>query len=79
MPVNVVSSKFYRGINVPVLWCIAQEKGCASPFWATYRQWNENGAQVRKGEKAAIVVFWKFFDRPGAEETESEPDEKSGR
>ena len=31
------------------------------PFWATYKQWQERGCQVRKGEKAAMVVFWKAY------------------
>jgi antirestriction protein ArdC len=79
MPVNVESGKFYRGCNVPLLWCIMQEKGYSSPIFGTYKQWQGKDAQVRKGEKAASVVFWKFFDRPGAEETEAEPDDRSGR
>ena len=66
-PINAVTRKPYRGINVVVLWATAQEKGYTSGTWATYRQWQELGAQVRKGEKSANVVFWKFFDR---EETE---------
>jgi antirestriction protein ArdC len=79
MPANAATGKFYRGVNPLVLFATVQEKGYSSPLWATYKQWGEKEAQVRKGEKAAIVVFWKFFDRPGAEETEAEPDERSGR
>jgi antirestriction protein ArdC len=78
MPTNAVTGKFYRGINPVVLFATAQEKGYASPYWATYKQWSEKDSQVRKGEKAAIVVFWKFFDKPGDEsESEAEPDERS--
>ena len=49
------------------------------PFWiwATYAQWNELGAQVRKGEKAAFIVFWKFPNR--AEETEEGEEEENKR
>jgi antirestriction protein ArdC len=36
--------------------------GYGSGLWATYKQWSELGAQVRKGEKATSVVFWKFSD-----------------
>jgi antirestriction protein ArdC len=79
MPLNVQSNKFYRGVNVPVLWSVAQDKGYEHPIWGTYKQWSEKDAQVRKGEKAALVVFWKFFDNAKGEEAESEPDEKSGR
>lgn len=59
-PLNAVSRKAYRGINVLCLWAAAQAKGYASGEWATYKQWQEKGAQVRKGEKATSVVFWKF-------------------
>src|SRR5437773_4510572 len=59
-PVNVTSKKPYRGINTVCLWAAAQAKGYARGEWGTYQQWQERGAQVRKGEKATLVVFWKF-------------------
>jgi len=58
-PVNIASKKAYRGINVLALWATADEKGLSAGVWGTYRQWVEAGAQVRKGEKAAFVVFYK--------------------
>src|SRR5437763_8954220 len=61
-PINAVSKRPYRGINVVVLWATVQAKGYGSGTWATFKQWQELGAQVRKGEKSANVVFWKFFD-----------------
>jgi len=30
-----------------------------SGIWCTYRQWAERGCQVRRGETATTVVFWK--------------------
>ena len=59
-PINVISNKPYRGINILCLWAAAQAKGYERGEWATYQQWQELGAQVRKGEKATTVVFWKF-------------------
>src|SRR5207245_1477660 len=59
-PINVQSKKPYRGINTLCLWAAAQAKGYERGEWATYQQWQERGAQVRKGEKATLVVFWKF-------------------
>jgi antirestriction protein ArdC len=59
-PINVTSHKAYRGINTLCLWAAAQEKGYESGEWGTYKQWQYRGAQVRKGEKATTVVFWKF-------------------
>ena len=59
-PINITSHKPYRGINTICLWAAAQAKGYERGEWATYQQWQERGAQVRKGERATLVVFWKF-------------------
>ncbi len=59
-PINAASKKPYRGINTVCLWAAAESRGYDSGEWATYQQWQERGAQVRKGEKATTVVFWKF-------------------
>ena len=64
---NAVSKKPYRGVNTAIL----ALTGHASPFYATYKQWGEMGAQVRKGEKATAIFFWKPYaikDRETEEE-----------
>jgi antirestriction protein ArdC len=61
-PVNIASKKAYRGVNVVALWAYAEEFGYSSGTWGTYKQWTEAGAQVRKGEKAAFVVFYKELE-----------------
>ena len=77
-PVNIVSGKAYRGVNVLALWAAAQGAGYNSQHWATYKQWQEKGAQVKKGERSSLVVFWKITEY-GAEETQTEAeDEKHG-
>ncbi len=58
-PVNVASKNAYRGVNILTLWATADAKGYTSGTWGTYKQWAEAGAQVRKGEKAAHIVFYK--------------------
>src|SRR6185369_8923768 len=76
-PINVVSGKPYRGINQISLWAIATKRGYTGGIWATYQQWKELGAQVRKGEKAALVVFWQFRQVPISDGKDSE--EKEGK
>ncbi|BDC49816.1 hypothetical protein F183_A21320 [Bryobacterales bacterium F-183] len=61
-PINAVSKNAYRGINVLVLWAAAQRRGFSSGLWATFKQWQTLGGQVRKGERATTAVLWKFFD-----------------
>jgi len=64
-PINATSKKPYRGVNTVCLWAAAQAKGYERGEWATYQQWQDRGAQVRKGEKATLVVFWKFANDSG--------------
>lgn len=68
-PTNIQSKKAYRGINVVTLWVEAELKGYATPVWGTYKQFQEAGCQVRKGEKASLVVFYKEieFEKDAAE------------
>lgn len=47
----------YSGINVLMLWSAAVERGYASPFWMTFKQAQEFGAHVRKGEQGSLVVY----------------------
>ena len=53
----------YRGMNVFWLWMVADMCGYASPFWMTYNQAKELGAQVRKGEKSTIAIFYKSYTK----------------
>ena len=72
-PVNIDTGNAYRGINIVALWASGQVRGYASGTWGTYRQWQKAGAQVRKGEKASTVVFYKEFevDDPDAQPGET--------
>jgi antirestriction protein ArdC len=67
-PVNIASKARYRGVNVLALWVAAMKFGYPSGLWGTYRQFAAVGAQVRKGERATTVVFWKPFQRGEADD-----------
>lgn len=71
LPVNAATGKPYRGINTVVLWATAQAEGYPGAVWATYHQWQELGAQVRKGEQSSPVVFWKINGSDGGEDGDS--------
>lgn len=60
-PVNIDTAKPYRGINIVNLWASACLHGFSTGVWGSYRQWQNKGFQVRKGEKASFVVFYKEF------------------
>lgn len=53
---NAVTGNQYSGGNLIVLWVMGEEFG--SQYYATYKQWQSVGAQVRKGEIGTTLVKW---------------------
>jgi antirestriction protein ArdC len=70
MPVNLVSRKEYRGINVFLLGI----QGYGSRYWLTYRQAEGLRGNVKKGERGSKVVFWKIdeYEKKNKETGETE-------
>lgn len=62
----------YRGVNVLLLWGEALANGYTAPIWMTYRQAQELGGQVRKGEHGSLVVY---ADRISKTETNDKGEE----
>lgn len=62
LPKNANTNARYHGINVVSLWAQSATMGYPSRYWASYLQWRELGAQVRKGEKGSLILFYKFDD-----------------
>jgi antirestriction protein ArdC len=66
----------YSGINVIVLWMTAEMSGFLSPFWLTFKQAQELGGHVKKGEHGSQVVYASTFKKKdttdAGEETEQE-------
>ena len=57
MPRNAISGRAYSGVNVPLLWIARDEAGYNTSRWLTYKQAEEAGGNVRKGEKGNLVVY----------------------
>lgn len=72
-PRNLMSGKPYRGINVFLLGFAPY----ASPYWVTFRQANELGGSIRKGEKGSLVVFWKQLKVTEKDEVTGKPTTKT--
>jgi antirestriction protein ArdC len=58
IPINAKTGEQYRGINVLVLWAEMAERSYARSQWLTYNQAAAIGAQVRRGEKSVMCVFY---------------------
>lgn len=65
-PLNLSSRKHYQGINCFLLSCSPY----SSPYWLTFKQAQDLGGTVRRGEKGTPVIFWKIYEKedPQAED-----------
>jgi len=55
-PMNGISKKRYEGINFFLL----SMHDYVNPYWLTYKQVEQLGGNVKKGEKSTMIVFWKL-------------------
>jgi antirestriction protein ArdC len=62
MPRNAVTGQRYRGINVLTLGMSVLAFSSGDPRWATYKQAEERGWQVRKGERGTTGFFFKRLE-----------------
>ncbi|MFG6076895.1 ArdC family protein [Erwinia sp. OPT-41] len=63
LPLNATTGRHYSGVNVLLLWMSAEEQGFRNNYWLTYRQAQQTGGQVRKGEKATLAVIYKDWTK----------------
>lgn len=59
MPFNAVSERSYHGGNCLWLQCQPYD----DPRWCTYKQAQQQGWQVIKGEKASVVEYWQWDEQ----------------
>ena len=57
------SGEPYHGINILMLWAAAETQGFNCPIWLTYKQAQELGGNVRKGEHGSPVVYASTFKK----------------
>ena len=69
---NCVSGGEYHGANIFRLFFATEIKGYTDNRWMTYKQAQEKGWQVRKGEKGVHVSFYKAYKPAGAEDEDEE-------
>lgn len=78
MPLNAGTGRKYSGINVLILWAEVIRHGFASQRWLTYRQAEEAGGNVRRGEKGTIICFADRFT-PKAEAEAARGEDRAAR
>jgi antirestriction protein ArdC len=82
-PANVVSKRNYSGINPLVLEVASMRYGFQSKWWATFNQWKQLGGRVMRrpenvkpGQWATNIVFWKPITRTETDANGYEREEK---
>ncbi|MES8151650.1 zincin-like metallopeptidase domain-containing protein [Cutibacterium acnes] len=63
LPSNYATGRTYSGVNVLLLWHAASSRGYERNEWLTYKQAQDLNAQVKKGAKGVMCVFFKMVQR----------------
>jgi len=71
IPSNLVTGRLYSGGNVLLLWMAAHQRGYDNLQFCTFKQIQEMGGSVRKGERATHIIFTKHIARKDDEDKPS--------
>jgi antirestriction protein ArdC len=77
LPRNAVTGRNYSGVNVLILWGALFERGYPSQGWLTFRQTQQAGGCVRKGERGVTVVYADRFTPEAEKERARESGEQA--
>lgn len=58
LPQNIITQKEYRGWNVFALNFHCRLNGYSSPYYITYKQAQQLGGTIKKGEKGIRITYW---------------------
>lgn len=77
LPKNALTGRTYSGVNILILWHHVVRAGFATQTWLTYRQAQELGGHVMKGERGVTACHADTFipkaERERAEQDGDEP------
>ena len=63
IPENPITKNQYQGVNILALWFNQKARSLPSNRWASFKQWQQIGASVKKGEKGTRIIFYKTLIR----------------
>lgn len=67
LPMNATTGNEYRGINIWSLIGSAQNACYSSNQWASYKQWESIGGQVREGERGTLIIYYRIIEKDDGE------------
>ena len=56
IPINYLTKRPYNGVNLLSLWVTGMVRGYTGNYWIGFRQANQIGGRVRKGEKGTPIT-----------------------
>ena len=57
IPMNYLTKREYNGLNLLSLWITAKQSGFTGNFWVGFRQANQLGGHVKRGEKGTPITI----------------------
>lgn len=78
LPVNATTGHHYSGVNIPLLWMSAEERGFISDRWLTYQQAKAVGGHVRKGETCSMAIIYKPFEKQATDDHDNKLFDRDG-
>ncbi|PRY03675.1 antirestriction protein ArdC [Pontibacter ummariensis] len=79
LPKNYLSGRHYEGFNAFYLNYITEKKHFTAPYFLTFRQAQELGGHVRKGEKGTQAIYWKIYEEKAGESAHEPAEEENAR
>jgi antirestriction protein ArdC len=74
---SIVTGKAYQGVNRLLLGMSSMAQGFGSPYWATFKQWSDRGASIRKGSKGTQIIFYSPISRTIKDQVTGEEEDVS--
>jgi antirestriction protein ArdC len=68
LPKNIITGKYYRGINVMLLASLHYRQNC----FLTFKQVHDLGGTVKRGEVSCPVIYWNWIEKKNKDTKEVE-------
>ncbi len=69
LPQNYASGRPYEGFNAFYLNHVTEKGHYTAPYFITFRQAQEMGGRIRKGQKGTPIVYWKLYEPKEQDQT----------
>lgn len=79
LPKNALTGRAYSGVNILILWHHVVRAGFATQTWLTYRQAQEMGGHVMKGERGVTACHADTFIPKAERERAAQDGDEPGR